>query len=88
MEPSGWAQTDDGWRCLMCRRTEAVEAAGPRRAQGASARRRRALTEFEIRRDPAAPDWVIAKRAGCPTAKVGSIRAALRAAVRRPGAAK
>jgi hypothetical protein len=77
-EPNGWALTDDGWRCLACRRTHVVEMAGSRNAPGAGAVRRRALTEFEIRRDPSAPDRVIAKRVGCPTRMVGPIRAGLR----------
>jgi hypothetical protein len=51
-------------------------------AAGAKARRRRALTEFELLRDPAASDRLIAKRAKCPTAFVPPIRAALRKAGR------
>jgi hypothetical protein len=43
---------------------------------------RRALTEFELRRDPAASDRLIAKRAKCPTAFVAPVRAALRKAGR------
>ena len=49
-------------------------------AAGAKARRRRALTEFELLRDPAASDRLIAKRAKCPTAFVAPVRAALRKA--------
>jgi hypothetical protein len=82
LEPSGWAQTGAEWRCLSCRRLEAVEATGATTAKGAPARRRRALTEFELLRDPAAPDRVIAKRANCPTTTVVSVRAALRVAGR------
>jgi hypothetical protein len=41
------------------------------------AKRRRALTEFELRRDPEASDQLIAKRAGCSTAAVRPIRDAL-----------
>jgi hypothetical protein len=44
---------------------------------GRSARRRRALTEFELLRDPEASDQLIAKRARCPTASVRPVRAAL-----------
>ena len=77
-EPSGWAQTGAAWRCLSCRRLEAVEACGATNAKDAPARRRRALTEFELLRDPTASDRVIAKRANCPTTTVVSVRAALR----------
>ena len=77
-EPSGWARADGGWQCLSCRRLEAVEASGPTNAKDAPARRRRALTEFELLRDPAASDRVIAKRANCPTTTVVSVRAAMR----------
>jgi hypothetical protein len=70
LEPSGWAQAGAEWRCLSCRRLEVVEASGP-------ARRRRALTEFELLRDPTASDRVIAKRVNCPTGAVVSVRAAL-----------
>jgi hypothetical protein len=84
-EPIGWAQSDGEWRCLACRRTEVIEAARPRSATGASASRRRALTEFELLRDPSAPDRVIAKRVNCPTRIVVPIRAALRAAGRLDG---
>ena len=82
LEPSGWAQTGAEWRCLSCRRLEVVEASGPTSAKDAPARRRRALTEFELRRDPTASDRVIAKRANCPTGTVVSVRAALRLANR------
>jgi hypothetical protein len=78
-EPVGWARANGDWRCLGCRRIEVIEAAGPRDAAGASAVRRRALTEFELLRDPAAPDRVIARRAKCPTRMVVPVRAALRA---------
>jgi hypothetical protein len=39
--------------------------------------RRRALTEFELQRDPDASDQVIAKRAGCASAAVRPVRSAL-----------
>ena len=41
------------------------------------ANRRRALTEFELRRDPDASDQLIAKRARCSTAAVRPVRSAL-----------
>ena len=81
-EPPGWANSGGEWRCLACRRLEVVEAAGPKNGAGASASRRRALTEFELLRDPSAPDRVIAKRANCPTNVVVPVRAALRDAGR------
>ncbi|MGH2964739.1 MAG: hypothetical protein ACRDMH_05075 [Solirubrobacterales bacterium] len=51
-------------------------------ANDGKARRRRALTEFELLRDPAASDHLIAKRAQCPTRFVPPVRAALRKAGR------
>ena len=78
-EPMGWARANGEWRCLGCRRVEVVEASGAGNAPGASAVRRRALTEFELLRDPSAPDRVIARRAKCPTRMVVPVRAALRA---------
>jgi hypothetical protein len=75
----GWAKSHGEWRCLACRRAEAVEVAERGNAAGASAVRRRALTEFELLRDPAATDRVIAKRVNCPTRFVRPIRADLRA---------
>jgi hypothetical protein len=78
-EPVGWAHADAGWHCLGCRRTEVIEAAAPSNAVGASATRRRALTEFELLRDPEAPDRLIARRVKCPTGAVSPIRAALHA---------
>lgn len=82
IEPIGWAQDGAEWRCLSCRRLDVVEASGPASGKDASARRRRALTEFELLRDPTASDRVIAKRANCPTTTVVSVRAALRVAGR------
>jgi hypothetical protein len=40
--------------------------------------RRRALVEFELLRDPEAPDIVVARRARCSSAMVAPVRAALR----------
>jgi hypothetical protein len=56
--------------------------ASERAPAGATARRRRALIEFELLRDPAASDRLIAKRANCLTAFVRPVRAALRKAGR------
>jgi hypothetical protein len=85
-EPIGWARTDGEWRCLACRRMDVIEAAAPPNAAGVAAIRRRALTEFELLRDPAAPDRVIARRVRCPTRHVTPVRAALRATRRLPAA--
>ena len=51
-------------------------------AKSGRASRRRALTEFELLRDPAASDRLIAKRVQCPTHVVAPVRAALRRAGR------
>jgi hypothetical protein len=77
--PAGWAHADGEWRCLACRRAEVVEAAAPGNAARAAASRQRALTEFELLRDPSAPDRVIARRVKCATRNVILGRAALRA---------
>jgi hypothetical protein len=53
---------------------------------GRAAARRRALTEFELRRDPEAPDNLIARRAGCQTRFVAPLRAALNEAGTLPPA--
>ena len=82
--PDGWARGKDGWHCLGCRRQQAVDAAAAKGATGAAAIRRRALTEFELRRDPAAPDHVIARRAKCATGFVVPVRAELRDAGELP----
>ena len=76
-EPLGWAQGDEGWRCLGCRRIEVVEATVPSDDASEAVVRRRALTEFELLRDPAASDRDIARRVKCPTGTVSPIRAAL-----------
>jgi hypothetical protein len=78
-EPSGWALAEGEWRCLECRRNEVLEAAAPSNAGGGASIRRRALTEFELMRDPSAPDSVIAKRVKCPTRTVAPVRAAMQA---------
>jgi hypothetical protein len=75
--PEGWAQLDGEWACLGCRRAEVAETASAGEERGRSARRRQALTEFELLRDPAAPDQVIAKRVRCATAMVRPVRASL-----------
>lgn len=80
--PDGWAKGKRGWLCLGCRREEAVaDAAGENREERRTDRRR-ALTEFELLRDPDAPDGVIARRAHTSSATVKPVRARLRAAGR------
>ena len=74
--PTGWSEDADGWRCLECRRQEVVETAASEEGASASAHRRLRLTEFELLRDPAAPDHIIARRVHCATAKVPPVRAA------------
>ena len=78
-EPIGWAFTDGAWRCLGCRRLDVLEAASPAGAADSSKRRRWALTEFELLREPSASDRLIAKRVKCTTRTVAPVRAALRA---------
>jgi hypothetical protein len=77
-QPIGWARDGGEWRCLRCRREDAMDMAS---SNGTTAEhratRRRALTEFELRRDPSASDHVIAKRARCSTAAVRPVRTAL-----------
>ena len=58
---------------------DVVEAASPGDSAELGRRRRRALTEFELLREPSASDQVIAKRAKCTTRTVAPVRAALRA---------
>jgi hypothetical protein len=78
--PTGWARCDGEWRCLGCRRQQVAESASAGTGSERSKRRRRALTEFELVRDPGASDQLIAKRVRCPTALVRPVRASLLAA--------
>jgi len=75
--PEGWAKRDGEWLCLGCRRIEAAESSQPGDASGRNKRRRRALAEFELRRDPSVANHVIAKRVQCPTRFIAPIRADL-----------
>jgi hypothetical protein len=72
--PEGWAALGDEWICLGCRRTEVAEAAQPGEASSRTKRRREALAEFELRRDPTAANHTIAKRVNCPTHFIAPIR--------------
>jgi hypothetical protein len=82
VKPAAWVRVDGEWRCLACRRMEVLDVAAATGASGAATTRRRALTEFELLRDPSSSDGVIAKRVKCNSASVASIRADLRAAER------
>lgn len=77
IRPDGWVRDNGAWRCLRCRREDAMDEASRSTTPEGRADRRRALLAFEIRRDPDAPDRVIAKRARCPTAAVRGVRTAL-----------
>ena len=63
-----------------------MDVVGKSGAGSLSAQRRRALLEFELMRSPSQPDYVIAKHASCPTARVAPVRAELLAAGRLPSA--
>jgi hypothetical protein len=76
--PVGWGRADRGWLCLGCRRQHAVDEAAAEGQGSVAEVRRRALTEFELQRDPSAPDHVIAKRVKCATSYVLPVRAELR----------
>ena len=82
--PEGWAKENGEWRCLGCRREEVVDAIPLGTGTEGRTQRRRALTEFELLRDPAATDQLIAKRARSSTAMVRPIRTALREAGKLP----
>lgn len=82
--PEGWAKVRRGWLCLGCRREEVVAAVTGETKAELNSGRRRALTEFELLRDPEAADMVIARRVRCSTAMVRPVRANLREAGRLP----
>ena len=52
--PDGWVRDNGAWRCLRCRREDAMDEASSASTAEGRADRRRALLAFEIRRDPAA----------------------------------
>jgi hypothetical protein len=77
--PEGWGRQGSAWLCLRCRREAAMDAAAATAGDSDSKSvRRRALVEFELLRDPEAPDIVVARRARCSSAMVAPVRAALR----------
>lgn len=83
-QPAGWARQGRTWLCLTCRRNEvsaAISGATEAKLKGA---RRRALTEFELLRDPTAADGEIAKRVRCATVHVKPIRAELQKSGKLP----
>jgi hypothetical protein len=76
--PSGWVRGDRGWICLDCQREE-IRASVPSTGDAdGRAERRRAMVEFELRRDPEASDGLIAKRSKTSSVIVRPIRAELR----------
>jgi hypothetical protein len=83
-EPEGWAREGGEWRCLNCRREEAMDLASIETDTEGKRVRRRALIEFELLRDPVARDQQIAKRARCSVNLVGPVREELRNARKLP----
>jgi hypothetical protein len=75
--PSGWRRGARGWLCLDCQREEVRAAVPSARDTDGRAARRRALVEYELRRDPEAPDGLIAKRSQISPHIVGPIRVEL-----------
>lgn len=75
--PEGWAKEGGEWRCLRCRREIVMEKAAEDSGSEGKAAQRRALTEFELIRDPEASDREIARRVKCPSGLVGPIRDSL-----------
>jgi hypothetical protein len=75
-KPEGWAKEGKEWHCLRCRRELVMEAAAEEGDNGKAAQRK-ALTEFELMRDPEATDREIARRVKCPSGLVKPIREAL-----------
>ena len=73
-KPEGWAKEGKEWHCLRCRRELVMEAAAEESPENGKAAQRKALTEFELLRDPDATDREIARRVKCPSGLVGPIR--------------
>src|SRR5688572_4182550 len=82
--PPSWRDGPRGWLCLNCQREEVAAAAPSAPDAESRTERRRALTEFELLRDPEATDGQIARRAKTSPAVVRPIRAELHAAGRLP----
>jgi len=82
--PDGWARRGGDWLCLHCRREEVVAAVTGTTKAELNSERRRALTEFELLRDPSAADIVIARRVRCSSAMVRPVRASLLEAGKLP----
>lgn len=77
-QPSGWRRGARGWLCLDCQREEVRASVPTTNDANGRNKRRRALVEFELRRDPQASDGQIAKRSSTSPAVVRPIRAELR----------
>jgi len=75
--PEGWAKESGKWRCLRCRREAVMEQAAAEAGNDGKAAQRRALTEFELLRDPEATDREIARRVKCPSGLVAPVRESL-----------
>jgi hypothetical protein len=82
--PDGWAEEAGGWLCLNCRREAVIAEVQGESRQERQSDRRRALTEFELLRDPDASDGAIARRARTSSAMVRPVRARMREAGRLP----
>ena len=84
--PPGWTRHRGGYRCLACRRDRAVEDALARAdveaddRRAAPAIRRRALAEFELRRDPDRADKALGNLTGQPANAIAEVRRELLAA--------
>ncbi len=76
-KPEGWAKEGGEWRCLRCRREAVMEQAAADAGDDGKAAQRRALTEFELMRNPDATDREVARRVKCPSGLVGPVREAL-----------
>lgn len=77
--PASWSQSEEGLHCLACSRALAAEAATERAPADTTPEirarlRRKALIEFEIGRDPEAPDRTIANACRTSTAAVAAVR--------------
>jgi len=83
-KPEGWAKEGGEWRCLRCRREMVMEAAVEATGDDGKAAQRKALTEFELIRDPEATDREVARRVKCPSGLVKPIREELQKAGKLP----
>ena len=77
--PRSWIHGTRGWLCLNCQREEVIASVPTTPDDESRKARRRALIEFELRRDPEASDGQVARRAHTSTSTVRPVRAELRA---------